>query len=889
MPIVNEFEVLLHKKCKAKFGTWFKVDLHNHSPKSFDYTGSGDQIVELISEKIRSNELSVVMFADHGQLPEKSFIDKVSELSGALIIRGVELNMFVDVLDKPQNKVTKDYYYHVLVGFDPDGQNPPDYWCTEIYRKCHMEERHIGDREIVGITANPQQLSEVLADSNAFIIPAHLHSVHNSSKSRSIDEVYDDPAFLKYAKSAFTALEVVKDSTAAFFDGTHTETNKLYKACIRSSDSHEPNTIGWRSSYVQMQIPSYKELKAGLELPFRTSVYKPPVPQGFVIGMHIRGAFLQDQWLSFSPHCNVLIGVKGAGKTSVLECLRFALGATVPKSRQETVSSHLNAILGPSGIVTVLVKRPDGAKILVERSVTDKKFNITFEDDRCETLSSPEGIHFPCTILGWHEIEQAATDPNIRRVYMDIIAGKSKIQTLENDAHTAANRIKEKHTLASQRHGVYRDLDSQAKQLEELRKGLQKLSDANLIELRDKYVTAVDQREMILHTIQSLEEAKSKSVSQVEKVLAGQQRNILSDSSPLSAVLKPTQDALTQMFNIVEAKATEVEAAIDTAIVQIKAESIKIEEAFNKFVQEYTEQIKSLSPEQRNLLEKHREVVEQTKALAGLQKQREDAKQELLADLNDLTNLCDQLAGYLDERTRIRKTAVEQLNGELVPFGVRISVLAQQQSNDFQELSAKYAKGANALNQLRSKLPDRLSHLSLKRAYGSMYSDLEIEYAPLLFDSTELGYLLSVFENDDLLVELKVGRPGEEYASIDRLSSGQRCTAIFPILLKLGQGALIIDQPEDNLDNRHIASFIAPFLLEDKKARQMVFTSHNANLVVLSDAESIMLFESDGTSGWLQEHGFLATRSSPITKHVIDILDGGDKALELRALKYGLK
>jgi energy-coupling factor transporter ATP-binding protein EcfA2 len=180
-------------------------------------------------------------------------------------------------------------------------------------------------------------------------------------------------------------------------------------------------------------------------------------------------------------------------------------------------------------------------------------------------------------------------------------------------------------------------------------------------------------------------------------------------------------------------------------------------------------------------------------------------------------------------------------------------------------------------------------HFSLKQAYDSIYGNLEMDFAPILFDSAELGYLLSVFENDDLLVELKVGRPGQEYTPIDHLSAGQWCTAVFPILLKLGQGALVIDQPEDNLDNRHIATSIAPALLTDKKSRQMLLTSHNANLVVLSDAESIMLFESDGTRGWLREQGFLATKWSPITKHVVDVLDGGDKALERRALKYGLK
>jgi hypothetical protein len=98
----------------------------------------------------------------------------------------------------------------------------------------------------------------------------------------------------------------------------------------------------------------------------------------------------------------------------------------------------------------------------------------------------------------------------------------------------------------------------------------------------------------------------------------------------------------------------------------------------------------------------------------------------------------------------------------------------------------------------------------------------------------------------------------------------------------------VVDQPEDNLDNRHIASSISPVLVDDKRARQVMFTSHNANLVVLTDPELIVTFESNGSTGWIEEQGFLATPQSAITKHVVQILDGGEKALELRQRKYGL-
>jgi ABC-type cobalamin/Fe3+-siderophores transport system ATPase subunit len=157
----------------------------------------------------------------------------------------------------------------------------------------------------------------------------------------------------------------------------------------------------------------------------------------------------------------------------------------------------------------------------------------------------------------------------------------------------------------------------------------------------------------------------------------------------------------------------------------------------------------------------------------------------------------------------------------------------------------------------------------------------------VFFSSLEFTQYLSAFEEDDLKIGFAVGKEGEPFSPIDQLSAGQRCTAVFPLLLKMKEGPLIVDQPEDNLDNRHIADSIAPALLHEKKTRQMAFTSHNANLVVLTDSEHIVMFEAKGSKGFVERRGFLCNKNSVITKEVIAILDGGQRALDQRYQKYG--
>lgn len=313
MSEIQDFVTELQRRAKCPFARWHKIDLHNHSPSSHDYRGPKDLAEAAAASRARAREagLDVIMFTDHERLPELTFTEDVAKSSGCLVVRGVELNVFVPAWSKPSEKVSRSLYFHLLIGFDPDGAQPPDYWLDRIYHKCQTETRDCGSRKIKGITSPIEQLMEVLEDSNTLVIPAHLHSDHDAFRSRSIDDIFADPEFLKYAPEYFTALEVVNESTADFFDGNHEETNWLEKTCIRSSDSHEPNTLGSRPTYAQMEKRSFLELKAALELPFRISRKELSGPAAYVEGMHVRGSFLKDTWLSFSPHCNVLIGVKG--------------------------------------------------------------------------------------------------------------------------------------------------------------------------------------------------------------------------------------------------------------------------------------------------------------------------------------------------------------------------------------------------------------------------------------------------------------------------------------------------------------------------------------------------------------------------------------------------
>ena len=807
--------------------------------------------------------------------------------TGRTVLRGTELNVFVDAWAKPEPKIQKQAFFHILVGFDPDVD--ADYWFKDLNRRCGYEARKVSGMTIHGLTAPIPDICSALLEANPLIIPAHLHRSADAFKSRSVDDIYTDGEFLKLARDHFTALEVVDLRTAEFFDGKHAETGNLHKTCTRSSDAHEIGSIGSRMTWVQMESPTFSELKAGLGIPARVSLVEPDPPGSYIVGINIRGQFFGDLWLSLSPNCNAFIGVKGSGKTSVLECLRFALGALVPESRKEEVESHLSHVLGQSGTVRVLVKRADGAKVLIERSAGQRDvFSLVFEDDRREEVRNADALMFPSFILGWHEIEQAATDPDVRQAYLDTIANREKIRQLQEAADDAIGEIRSLHEQVVNRYNGYVSLRNRVDQLNDLRSGLQELKDANLVELKDAYETAHRQKDLVDALLSWLQGHRDIQPNWESVGLVPEFR-MVTGTSPIENFAKEASgvaEALRERTVMFSVQHREVIAQFAAELVE---KGSGMGAAFARFAEEYDIKVSSLSDEQRRLLETHRQVLDQTRELPTLAQNMEEEHGQLQELLSQLVDLCRNVSKALDAQTTLRQERVTELAAQLEGYGVRLEVVPRARLAVFDEIGSRNPDGATVFGALTQRFgKGERHHERLAKGYESARTDL-VNGFPLLLSSVAFAGYVAAFEGDDLRILFNVGRENEDYREIDQLSAGQRCTAVFPLLLKLQEGPLIVDQPEDNLDNRHIADAIAPALLTDKRGRQVTFTSHNANLVVLTDAEHIAMFDSDGSTGYVNARGFLCTTDSSITEHVIAVLDGGRPALRLRYQKYGLE
>ena len=122
-------------------------------------------------------------------------------------------------------------------------------------------------------------------------------------------------------------------------------------------------------------------------------------------------------------------------------------------------------------------------------------------------------------------------------------------------------------------------------------------------------------------------------------------------------------------------------------------------------------------------------------------------------------------------------------------------------------------------------------------------------------------------------------KDGDCYKDSSELSTGQKCTAILPILLLDSDNPLLVDQPEDNLDNRFIFEAVVDSIRKIKTRRQMIFVTHNPNIPVLGDAERVFVLNSNGTSAHKVNEGSVDHCKTDI----VTLLEGGEDDLSQRS------
>lgn len=165
-----------------------------------------------------------------------------------------------------------------------------------------------------------------------------------------------------------------------------------------------------------------------------------------------------------------------------------------------------------------------------------------------------------------------------------------------------------------------------------------------------------------------------------------------------------------------------------------------------------------------------------------------------------------------------------------------------------------------------------------KKSYSGRMRTAILEMTPEAF-----ARMISFIPEDDLKVSYKPEK-SKKYIPLSNASAGQKTTAILTFLLAYGEQPLLLDQPEDDLDNKLVYDLIVTRLKKTKSKRQIIVVTHNANIPVNGDAEYIVSMDSDTDKINTKFEGTMD--DEVIRKEICDVMEGTQDAFEMRAKKY---
>jgi len=256
-------------------------------------------------------------------------------------------------------------------------------------------------------------------------------------------------------------------------------------------------------------------------------------------------------------------------------------------------------------------------------------------------------------------------------------------------------------------------------------------------------------------------------------------------------------------------------------------------------------------------------------------------------------DIADKLDGALSDRYNARFAKAEDLT-KLSEGVLRLSVEEAADSSPATQLLRSVQSGLHSktLESLAQNVPaHRLALLLLNPNYeltsGIQDDQLEkLRHRVMSLDDrvSVLKALMSAVPEDTPLIEYRKTR--SEYAPIEKVSQGQRCTALITLALLEGSAPVIIDQPEDSLDIRAVWDDIAISVRRKKHQRQFIFTTHNSTIAVAADSDCIAVLEPDGARARMTHEGSIDLHR--IKESAIQHLEGGPQAYLLRRKKYNI-
>lgn len=733
------------------------------------------------------------------------------------------------------------------------------------------------------------------------------------------------------------------------------------KPIIKGSDAHRPEDIGHlpRKSdglgihcWVKADL-TFQGLKQTLFEPEHRIFIGSTPPDNkdkskVIESVSIRSSngWFEDQTIPLNRDLVCIIGGKGSGKTALVDLLGLT-GGDFDVRNESAFLSKANQELEHTKL---LLKWEDGkteAELQIERPLNipvDQKVRYlsqSFVESLCsfdrhaQLEREIEGILFqyiPGTETLGTESFEALKQKRTEGIQLEIDGLSTRIGSLNEEIHGLGILINSRAQLVKDRDQLEKDIAELNKQkpqpsTDEERKVADELR--TLSEARATLASTVEQirikqsrLEVLIRKLRVVSESVDQFNTEVERVLkdVGEpgmitDLKILLPARGAQLLSDKCQELGRQAATVAGTPVTtkegaETVASLDQKIATLNQKSSAEVQKRTK-LQEFTRRIAD-HVQKRDALSNKIALIEQTS-----RKEREDKKQQRNQLFLSFFNKLEEKRHVLEQLyAPLNAQAATTSEGAKVQFYARYTFDARHFAEDAGDLfdqrksvirgeQAFIDAGRRFWENIAKKLPQ-----ADYAAVSSLLDDLQTRGSEKRGISEQLrsnktthdfsNWLFSLAYYD---VEYGIKYEGTD---LDKLSPGKKGVVLLLIYLTIDKDyrPLIVDQPEENLDNRSVYSTLVEYFRKAKLNRQVIIVTHNANLVVNGDAEQVIVanYEIDRAtqpvriryiSGSLENSALYASTEvnvldrQGIREHVCELLEGGEDAFERREEKYG--
>ncbi len=897
---------------------WWKFDFHAHTPASNDY-GNGSQQQqfggrtpkEWLLDYMRAG-IDCVAVTDHNS---GAWIDQLKTALGEL--ESAKASGFRPLHLFPGIEISVNGGVHLLAIFDPDK--------TTANVDSLLGAVGFGGTKGSSDSVTTKSMVEVVkavVSHGGIAIPAHV------DKSRGMFKELDGTTLEQVLDCGdLFAMELV-DSTVPKPQAYISK--KLHWTEVLGSDAHHPSGgagsqhPGSHFTWVKMGEPTIEGLRLALldgsPLSVLRSEQKENDPNQhaaiMIDSIEASNALYMGRGhpfnLRFNPWLNAVIGGRGTGKSTLVEFLRMALRrdeelhkglkAEFEKYRKVNVEHGDGGLLTKDAAIKVIYRKdnvffriqwgPDGALDPIQEKI----------NDHWKRVEGDIRQRFPVRIFSQKQIFQMAKTP---RALMQVIDEAPEVdfrawhlECTEQETRYLSLRAKAREIEAglSEEPALRGELDDVKRKLaifeesgqKEILKDLQKRRrQKQAIETWEQ--SWGDMGERLRHAAAeaapgALELSAFDPSDVGDKQLQDQVAKVRSE---LDGIIKAVEELAARADSLRGQWKESVEKSIwASAAGKAAAAYETLQQQLANAQAGDISSYGTLVQRRQTIEQRLKEMDDRRKQVAELKKQWEESFQLLLKTRRSLTEKRSKfLRGVLLDNQYVRIKVVPYQSKETVEEEFRR--LIQREGTLFEKDIERLVNGIYSNGTEESKteaavvaMKENIRSLASGKATSWPIADRRFATHLAGLKPEALDRLDLWFPEDSLEVEYSVRGDLQNFRPIQDGSPGQKTAAILAFLLSYGNEPLILDQPEDDLDNHLIYDLVVTQLRAAKRHRQVIVVTHNANIVVNGDAELVVALCARGGQTQIEADGCL--QEEKVRDTICGILEGGRKAFEER-------